>query len=428
MTGLESSIVKSQDEARRRTGACGTLRAFFPPHPARQAVVTAVAAAVILAGLFSAGAAPYVPADGAQVLERLPAAGNQNLRELRRLHADLARNPGDLALAIRVATQDIEAARAESDPRYNGYAEAALGPWIALPSPPNPVLLLRATLRQATHDFRGALEDLNRVISADPRNVQARLTRAIILQVQGEYPDALKNCFSLALFANNLVTTTCVASVNGLNGRAQASREALQDAFDRFGADESPQLRLWALTILAEIDARVGDGVAAEQHFRQALALGPRDGYLLGAYADFLLDARRPQEVLALLQNESRIDALLLRLALAEQMLGTRTLSRHIFELSERFQMNRLRGDTSHQREEARFTLHLLQRVPEALRLAEANWSVQHEPWDARTLLEAALAGGDSIAARPVLEWLRTSQLEDNQIRRLATRLREVPQ
>jgi tetratricopeptide (TPR) repeat protein len=428
MTGPESSTVKALDEARRRRGACGTLGGFFPPHTARQVVVAAVAAAVTLAGAFSACAAPYVPADDAQVLERLPSAGNQNLRELRRLHADLARNPGDLALAIRVATQDIEAARAESDPRYNGYAEAALGPWIALPSPPNAVLLLRATLRQATHDFHGALEDLNRVISTDPRNLQARLTRAIILQVVGEYPDALKNCFSLALFADNLVTATCIASVNGLNGHAQASREALQDVLDRVGADESPQLRLWALTILAEIDARAGDGVAAERHFRQALGLGLRDGYLLGAYADFLLDTGRPQEVLALLQNEWRIDALLLRLALAEQMLGTRVLPQHIFELNERFQMSRLRGDTSHQREEARFTLHLLKRVPEALRLAEQNWSVQHEPWDARILLEAALASGASIAARPVLEWLRTSQLEDGQIRSLTARLREVPQ
>jgi len=391
-------------------------------------VVAGVAAAAILAAVFPACAAPYVPTDDAQVLERLPTAGNPNLRKLRQLHADLAHDPRNLALAIRVATQDIEAARAESDPRYNGNAEAALGPWIALPSPPNAVLLLRATLRQATHNFHDALQDLNRVISADPRNPQARLTRATILQVEGDYADALKNCFSLALFADNLVTTTCIASVNGLNGQAQASRKALQDAFDRAGANESPQLRLWALTVLAEIDARTGDGVAAERHFRQALALGLRDGYLLGAYADFLLDAGRPQEVLTLLQNETRNDLLLLRLALAEQMLGTRALSQHISDLSERFQMNRLRGDTSHQREEARFTLHLLKRVPEALRLAEANWSVQHEPWDVRILLEAAVAGGDPIAARPVLEWLRTSHLEDDHIRRLAARLGEVTQ
>jgi tetratricopeptide (TPR) repeat protein len=402
------------------------MHGFFPLPAARRAVVAGVAAAAILAAVFSACAAPYVPTDDAQVLERLPTAGNPNLRKLRQLHADLAHNPRDLALAIRVATQDIEAARAETDPRYNGYAEAALGPWIGLPSPPNAVLLLRATLRQATHNFHDALEDLNRVIAADPRNAQARLTRATILQVEGDYADALKNCMLLSQLADDLVTTTCVASVNGLNGHAQVSRKALQQVFDSAGAGESPQLRLWALTILAEMDARAGDGVAAERHFRQALALGQRDGYLLGAYADFLLDSGRPKEVLTLLENETRIDTLLLRLALAEQMLGDRALSQHVSDLSERFQMNRLRGDTSHQREEARFTLHLLKRPPEALRLAEANWSVQREPWDARILLEAALAAGDSSAARPVLEWLKTSRLEDEQIRRLTARLGEA--
>jgi hypothetical protein len=383
-----------------------------------------VAATAALAVAVSPGrSAPYVPTDESQPLERLPTAGNQKIRELRKLHAELARSPADLALAVRVATQDIEAARAESDPRYNGYAEAALAPWLALPKPPNTVLLLRATLRQATHEFSGALDDLNRVISADPRSLQARLTRAIILQVRGEYADGLKACFSLALFNNTLVTTTCIASVNSLQGQAMASRAALQSVLADTHPDESPQLRLWALTILAEIEARVGDAIAAEQHFRQAMSIGLRDGYLLGAYADFLLDAGRPQEVQALLQDEVRIDPLLLRLALAEQRLGTPSLSRHISDLRERFSMSSLRGDKSHQREEARFTLHLLNRVPDALRLAEANWTVQHEPWDARILLEAALAADAPVAARPVLDWLTSSRLEDEQIRKLASQL-----
>jgi hypothetical protein len=270
------------------------------------------------------------------------------------------------------------------------------------------------------------LDDLNRVISADPRSLQARLTRAIILQVRGEYADGLKACFSLALFNDNLVTTTCIASVNSLQGQAMASRAALQSVLADTPPDESPQLRLWALTILAEIEARVGDAIAAEQHFRQAMSIGLRDGYLLGAYADFLLDAGRPQEVQALLQDEVRIDPLLLRLTLAEQRLGTPSLSRHISDLRERFSMSRLRGDTSHQREEARFTLHLLNRVPDALRLAEANWTVQHEPWDARILLEAALAADAPVAARPALDWLTSSRLEDEQIRKLASQLTEA--
>jgi tetratricopeptide (TPR) repeat protein len=386
-----------------------------------------IVTAALLMAEASTAAAPYVPADDAQVLERLPTAGNQNLRELSRLNAELGRSPTDLALAIRVATQDIEAGRAESDPRYNGYAEAALRPWLALPNPPNTVLLLRGTLRQAIHDFDGALKDLDQVISAEPRNFQARLTRAIIFQVRGEYPEALKGCRSLALFGRNLVTATCIASVNGLQGEAKTSREALQGVLEGTRPDdESPQVRLWALTVLAEIEARIGDSVAAEQHFRQALSLGLHDGYLLGAYADFLLDAGRPQEVLTLLQNELRIDPLLLRFTLAEQMVGASVASRHISDLDERFSMSRLRGDTSHRREEARFLLHLAKRASEALRLAEENWTVQREPWDARVLLETALAAGAPNSARPVLDWLTTSHLEDDQIRRLAFRLAEV--
>jgi Tfp pilus assembly protein PilF len=388
-----------------------------------------VTAALLIAETGTAAAAPYVPADDAQVLERLPTASNQNLRELSRLNSELGRSPTDLALAIRVAAQDIEAARAESDPRYNGYAEAALRPWLTQPNPPNSVILLRATLRQAVHDFDEALQDLNQVISAEPRNYQARLTRAIILQVRGEYPEALKGCRSLVLFGRNLVTATCIASVNSLKGEAKTGRDILKGALESSRPDdESPQVRLWALTILAEIDARIGDNAAAEQHFRQALALGLRDGYLLGAYADFLLDAGRPQEVLTLLKDELRIDPLLLRFALAEKMTGASALSSHIADLDERFKMSRLRGDVSHRREEARFALHLSNRASDALQLAEANWTVQREPWDTRLLLETALAAGAPAAARPVLDWLTTSQLEDEQIQKLASRLKQVTQ
>jgi len=62
----------------------------------------------------------------------------------------------------------------------------------------------------------------------------------------------------------------------------------------------------------------------------------------------------------------------LLRLALAEQALGASTLEGHIADLRERFAANRQRGDTSHQREEARFALYLLKDPKEALRLIPA--------------------------------------------------------
>jgi tetratricopeptide (TPR) repeat protein len=391
----------------------------------RYFTVSLIGAAFVALPL-GASAVPYKPKSDAQELEYLPAAGNQNVRDQRRLHAELAARPTDLSLAVRVASQDIKLARSESDPRFNGYAEAALAPWLALAKPPNSVLVLRATLRQATHDFSAAREDLDRVILVEPRNGQARLTRATILQVEGLYSEALADCRSLALLAEELVTTTCVASVISLQGRGRFAEHALLDAIERAPHHRNTEIYLWALTLLAEIEARLGDSSPAEAHFRQALSLGVRDVYLLAAYSDFLLDSRRFSEVETLLRGELRTDPLLLRLSLAEAGLRSSVLSGHVADLADRFAKSRLRGDTSHQREEARFTLNLLNKAEEALRFARANWAVQREPADTRLLLEAALAAGAPAAAKPALDWLGTTQLEDGQIGRLVRRFDEI--
>lgn len=388
-------------------------------------LLTAVALA---AGIESAAAAPYRPSDDAQVLERLPTAGSKNVRELRQLHAELAQAPQNLPLALRVTRRDIDVARGEGDPRYNGYAEAALRPWLDLADPPVEVIVLCATLRQARHDFAAALTDLSRALSDDPRNAQAWLTRAIVLQVQGDYTKALGNCLSLARFAESLVAAICVDGVSGLSGRGAASYDDLRQMLEQAPVGQNGEMRLWALTVLAEAATRLGNFAAAESHFKEALALGVRDVYLLGAYADFLLDRDRPREVRSLLEKEVRIDPLLLRLALAEQSLGAPELAGHVADLAERFAEARLRGDTVHQREEARFTLYLLKQPREAVRLAEANWAVQREPWDARLLLEASSAADEPAAARPVLDWFAASHLEDGRVSALAAQLQQAAQ
>ena len=51
------------------------------------------------------------------------------------------------------------------------------------------------------------------------------------------------------------------------------------------------------------------------------------------------------------------------------------------------------------------------------------NWARQRGPADARILLEAALAAGAPEAARPVLEWLQATRIEDVALSRLAEQL-----
>jgi tetratricopeptide (TPR) repeat protein len=385
---------------------------------ARAALAWLVLAVAPVAG----SAEPFLPDDDDAVLERLPAARDPRVRELATTRARLAEEPGNLDLALSRASAYAALGRSEGDPRFDGYAQAALAPWWELAEPPTPVLILRATLEQRRHDFEAALTDLERALARSPRHPQALLTKATILGVQGKPAQALGVCADLAGRVERLVEAACAAAAQGLAGRARDGYRLLDDALGRSPGAE-PVLRVWALTILAEIAVQLGDTAAAEKHFREALALEERDPYLSGAYADFLLDQDRPAEALALLEGETGIDPLLLRLALAEQRLGAVALEEHVDLLRACFEAARRRGDSVHLREEARFTLDLLDRPGEALELARRNWTMQREPADARILLEAALAAGEAAAAQPVLDWLERTGLEHVQVRDLARQL-----
>ena len=167
--------------------------------------------------------------------------------------------------------------------------------------------------------------------------------------------------------------------------------------------------------------------VLANELFQQALGLGVTDQFLLGAYADWLLEQQRPQEVLRLLQGWERSDILLLRLALAAKAAGDGRAAAWTRTLRERFDAAAQRGDRLHEQEAARFELDLAGNKVRALALARDNYSVQKEPRDAQMLLRAALAARDPAAARPALDWLQSSRHEDPRLARLAADLAALP-
>jgi len=369
-------------------------------------------------------AAPYTPKDGSTVIEQLPRRADATQSELRGLRQQLNATPQDLTLAASLAQRYIALARSETDPRYLGYAQAALAPWWRQTAPPLPVRLLRATILQSTHQFGFALQDLDAVLAQQPQNAQAWLTRATVLTVQGDYAQATAACARLSALATQLVTITCIANVASVSGRA-ASSERLLDLTLQGSAGAASELDSWAATLLAEMATRRGELALAEARYKTALARQPRDSYLLGAYGDFLLDRQRPQDVVKLLKDQQRIDALLLRYALALQSLpGQQTAFLAAkAELAARFNAAMQRGDTVHQREQARFALFLQHDIPAALQLAQQNWAIQKEVPDMRILLEAALAARNDGAAQPVLAWIAANGVEDVALQRLVRQL-----
>jgi Tfp pilus assembly protein PilF len=370
----------------------------------------------------SASAEPYLPPDDAIVLDRLPSPDDPRVKEARVLASELADRPGDLDLALEVARRYVDLGTSEGDPRYIGLAQGVLAPWWSASEPPPGVRLLRAAISRAQHDFEGARADLDALVAADPGHAQAHLDRATLLEALGDFLEAERACFRVARLRPGLIAEACMASAGSLSGMAGPSYEVLAAALEaETPADDAG--RLWALTILGEIAARRGDAAAAERHFTRALALRRRDVYLLVAYADLLLDQRRYREVTGLLEDESANDLLLLRRALAARHLGDAIADEHRRVLATRFAAIRLRGDVPHLREEARFELFLREDAERALELARQNWARQRGPADARILLEAALAARAPEAARPVLEWLQATRIEDVALNRLAEQL-----
>lgn len=375
---------------------------------------------VIVCALGAAQAAPHTPRSDDDVLERLPyKASAAEGRELRQLRRALAEQPQNLARALALARRYFDLAGAEGDPRYIGYAEAAIRPWSQAADPPPEILVMRALLRQYRHEFDAALADLARAAEHDPGNAEIWSWRSAIFLVQADYASARAACAKLAPVASALLGIACVSSVDGLTGKSAQAYAELSKALSR-RPDADPDFKLWIQTRLAEMALRQGRDELAERHFKAGLALGVTDGFILAAYADFLLDRGRAAEVVALLRDWERSDILLLRLALAEQALKHPSAPAHIAMLKQRFDASARRGDKLHQQEEARFHLYLLGDTPGALRLAAENYRLQREPRDARILLEAALAAKQLAAAQPALDWLRASGYEDPLYAKLA--------
>lgn len=370
---------------------------------------------------FNAYSAPYVPQSDAEILARVPTRLDPEARALAALRQQLGKAPQNLDTAVSYAEEALKIGHARSDPRYYGYAEAALAPWWATDEAPQRVLVLRATIHQFFHAFDAARTDLDRALARNPGDSQARLIRATVLQVQGHPDKALADCEQLGAQVEALISTTCASSASSLMGRAKRADALLGFVLDQ-SKPNATDARLWAETLRAEIAERLGQTTDAQAAYRRALAtmdsLGVTDAYLLAAWADFSIRHRQNNAVIERLKGLTDIDNLLLRLTLAEHAASghNETFVQHKNMLDARFAAARQRGDAVHLREEAMYQLHLNSNPPSALRLAQQNWKTQHEPIDALVLVEAAQATHQTDAATPVQEWMHETGIEDERL------------
>lgn len=390
--------------------------------PKNRKTTTAFAAALVLS-CTTVGAAPFTPVNDNEIIERLPAgATDPSVRRVESLRKQLAARPGDNGLRLEIARRYFDLAMAQGDPRYVGYASAAIAPLAQSDAGNAGYWMLRGVIQQYSHDFAGALRSLARARELDPRSPEPAAWRSAIHMVQANYGEALSECTRLVPTGDPLHAKGCTAYVQASTGQLGPAYEALGTAFAKADA-VGPELALWLRTRLAEMAIRLRRPPEAETHFKEALRLGVTDQFLLGAYADFLLRERRPAEVLALLAGWERSDILLLRLALAGRASNDSRAAGWAAQLRDRFAAAAQRGDRLHEQEAARFELDIEGKPDRALPLAVRNYQVQKEPRDAEILMRAALAANQPKAAQPALDWLRASQYEDPELARIADAL-----
>ncbi|WP_290871105.1 tetratricopeptide repeat protein [Aquabacterium sp.] len=372
-----------------------------------------------LAGLGAslAWASPHQPLSDNDILETLPQQ-SASRAEARRLRQQLARQPQDAATAVALARAYLDQAHQEGDARLAGLGLGALSAWQNLRPEsgqvPTEVLVTHGTIAQYLHDFDGAARRLQQALKQDPRHAQAWITLATVRRVQGRYAESSQACEGLKAAGNTVYAAACLAENQSLRGQQASARQTLQGLLKQAEAQgaQGSGLRQWLWTTLAELEERAGQPQAAEAAWQQALAEG-REGYVLSAWADFLLHQQRPREVLALLASRAdatRSDALLLRLAVAATQAADPRAAGWRGLLQSRFEASAARPEASrvHAREQARFALTVRQSPTEALALAQANLQTQREPADLLLMAEVARAQPNTATRQQALQNLQT--------------------
>ncbi|MEO6292139.1 MAG: hypothetical protein ABIO88_05905 [Burkholderiaceae bacterium] len=372
-------------------------------------------------------AAPFTPANDSDVVERLPlSATDPSTRRLQSLRKQLEAKPDDVALRIEIARRYFDLSMAQGDPRYVGYASAALTPLDkAAPASNSAYWQIKGMLQQYSHNFDGALASLDKASLADPKSPDAMAWRAAIQMVQANYAKAQAECDALKPLTTPLFAAGCTQYIRATTGELQSAFDTLNAAV-KAEPNAAPELMLWELTRLAEMANRLNRFDEADAYFQRALKLGVTDQFLLGAYADFLLQQKKPEAVITLLADWERSDILLLRLALAGKAVNHKKTADWASSLRDRFVEAAKRGDRLHEQEAARFELDIENKPKKALALAANNYKLQKEPRDAEVLLRTALAANDAAAAAPVLTWLKQSKYEDAHLTDLAAGLAKL--
>ena len=371
--------------------------------PARSLVVLAFLTGAVAA---HAAAAPrFVPTDPHFVVARVQQAVPD--AELRDLIAGWRAAPDD-AQSVALGAAFLERAHALREPMFVGRAEAVLGEAVARPRASAAAQRLYAETLQYRHDFPAAKARLDHLLHVEPHDAAARLQRASVSLVQGDFPAARGDCAQL-VSQPHLRTEAMACLAESLAGAGELPRaRALLAAYPLDDADDA-RARGYFLAVRAELHERAGDLDRAIADYVAGLALAPADDSIRAALADALMARGEPHEACALLDVERAGLALVVRRAACA---GDRERGRLRTQAAGWLEQEAARGDAPHLREAAMLALDTGD-FAAALVAARANFAGQRQLADVRILARAVAATRDEPARHELEDWLRATGYRD---------------
>jgi len=371
--------------------------------PARLLALLAVAAAGI-----AAAADRFVPTDSGFVVANVrQSQPDERLREL--LLAWRANPTSNDVIAL--ATAYIERARSLREPAFFGRAEAVLAPLALRPDANGSLRRLYAEVLQYRHDFTGAENLLDALLRETPHDPDARMLRASVRLVRGEFAGARSDCAQLTVSAGSGVTLGFACLAEALAGEGSLERAlALLESAPAQPADADSLAHAYLLATRAELRERSRDLNGAILDYAEALKLAPRDDSIRAALADALAargDAGDARDLLAI--DKPSLALLVRSAALSEGARRASLSARAMAWLA----LEAARGDAIHYREEA--LLALANEDPaRALAAATRNFEQQRELTDVRVLARAARVARDASALQTLRRWMRETGYRDS--------------
>lgn len=317
-------------------------------------------------------------------------------------------NPKGDAESVALALAYLERARNLREVAYFGRAEAVLAPRASQPGASASLRRLYAEVLQHRHDFATAEALLDTLLREVPHDLDARLLRASVRLVRGDFSGARADCAQLAAAGGNSATAGFACLAEALAGGGNLARAMSLLGVEHAAADASSQAYL--LATRAELRERSRDAKGAISDYRDALKLAPRDDSIRAALADALTASGQVDEAREVLAIDKPSLGLLVRsVALAA---GPRRA-----ELSQRaaewLALEAARGDAIHYREAALLALTHSDSA-QALAAATRNFEVQKELADVRVLARAARAARDEAALQSLRQWLHETGYRDS--------------